>query len=292
MILLHQHLDPTQYYWGIPTSNIDWCEANYIKSPYIAEFYNTISSLIISLYAFYGLLLTNYNVGYNQFHLEVVKSLGFKTRLNLAFWALAVVGFGSAAFHATLLYQYQLLDELPMIITSLIMLYILVTIGEDSHKSHFSGGILGNSLLRHVLPYLLTAYGVLVGITITLIRDQPKILQISYGFLVIYIIGHSFFILNKQKSTQVSSPDQYLYIYAFISFLVGFLFWIVERHFCSNGYVFVGIQLHALWHVFTGLGVFVWTQFLISNLLEAKNYSVSLNHFLGIPTVFASNKLN
>ncbi|EFA80388.1 alkaline dihydroceramidase [Heterostelium album PN500] len=283
------------YYWGKPTSSIDWCEPNYVKSPYICEFYNTLSSLVITFYALYGMYLTNCTSfsGHNTYHLKVLASLGLKGRLNLGLFSLAIVGIGSAAFHATLLYQNQLFDELPMIITSLIMLYILVTVGEDANKRGYQGGILGNSWMRHAMPYFLTAYGLIVSVWIIVIRDQPKILQVSYGALVVYIIFHSFYIIKRKNIGVFSdrkSPDVYLYIYAFIAFAVGYACWVIERQFCVDGYVIYGVQLHALWHIATGLGVFVWIQFLICSLLEAKYYSVSLQHFIGIPSVYADPK--
>ncbi|EGG19513.1 alkaline dihydroceramidase [Cavenderia fasciculata] len=279
-------------YIGIPSASIDWCELNYTVSPFICEFYNTLSSLIITFYAVYG-------IGHNAFHLKVINKHGFRNRLNLGLFSLAVVGIGSSAFHATLLYQNQLFDELPMIITSLIMLYILMTVGEeDSNKQspyRFKGGILGNTWLRVVMPYLLIAYGLIVSVWIIIIRDQPKILQLSYGILIVYIIIHSYYLIKKKGLSLIDdlkSPDVYLYVFAFIAFLVGFVCWVTERVFCNDGYVVRGLQLHAVWHVATGLGVFAWIQFLICNLLQAKNYTVSLHTFIGIPSVYANPKAN
>uniref|UniRef100_A0AAY4D5R5 Alkaline ceramidase n=1 Tax=Denticeps clupeoides TaxID=299321 RepID=A0AAY4D5R5_9TELE len=88
-------------YWGTPTSTLDWCEDNYVVSFYVAEFWNTVSNLIMILPPIYGAIKTFKD--------------GLETRYVFAFLGLAAVGIGSWCFHMTLLYEMQLLDELPMI---------------------------------------------------------------------------------------------------------------------------------------------------------------------------------
>lgn len=48
-----EQAEPTGY-WGPQTSTIEWCEENYAVSPYIAEFWNTISSLVMAYVAIAG----------------------------------------------------------------------------------------------------------------------------------------------------------------------------------------------------------------------------------------------
>ncbi|XP_058875617.1 alkaline ceramidase 3-like, partial [Acipenser ruthenus] len=88
-------------YWGRPTSTLDWCEENYSVSFYIAEFWNTVSNLILILPPIYGAIQTLRD--------------GLETRYVFAYVGLAAVGIGSWCFHMTLQYEMQLLDELPMI---------------------------------------------------------------------------------------------------------------------------------------------------------------------------------
>src|SRR5262245_58630668 len=84
--------------WGIPTASIDWCEQNYAVTPWVAEFWNTISSLAMVVAGLAGLFLRR-----------------FTWEIRVAFGLLVLVGLGSIAFHGTLRFELQMLDELPML---------------------------------------------------------------------------------------------------------------------------------------------------------------------------------
>jgi hypothetical protein len=47
--------DKGQGYWGEKTAAVNWCEADYAVTIYVAEFMNTLSSLSIPLNGIYGL---------------------------------------------------------------------------------------------------------------------------------------------------------------------------------------------------------------------------------------------
>lgn len=91
-------------HWPPPTSDFNWCEPDYAYTPWIAELWNTLTSL---LFLVEPALLWN-----------TCEALPVKLNLLLV----VAIGLGSAAFHATLQYEAQLLDELPMI------LYIVHTV--------------------------------------------------------------------------------------------------------------------------------------------------------------------
>ena len=94
--------DPVQSgYWGPVTASIDWCEANYEVTVYIAEAANTLSNIL-----FIGLALFGAMKSHQQ-------ELPFY--LTMCDIGIGVVGVGSFLFHATLLYEWQLADELPML---------------------------------------------------------------------------------------------------------------------------------------------------------------------------------
>ncbi|XP_035521938.1 alkaline ceramidase 3 [Morone saxatilis] len=108
-----------QGYWGRPTSTLDWCEENYVISFYIAEFWNTVSNLIMILPPLCGAIQTFRD--------------GLEFRYVCSFLGLAAVGVGSWCFHMTLLYEMQLLDELPMIYSTCVFIYCLYECFKQEH---------------------------------------------------------------------------------------------------------------------------------------------------------------
>ena len=75
-------------FWGPVTSSIDWCEKNYVYSPYIAEFYNTISNIPTIVLTIIGLI--------------VALSQGFEKRFTVLHLSNMVLALGSILFHGTL----------------------------------------------------------------------------------------------------------------------------------------------------------------------------------------------
>ena len=94
------------------SSDIDWCENNYEYSPYIAEFFNTISNIPYIIF---------YYVGIYSF-----KNFYCKNDDKLLYGCLLLIGITSFYFHATLSLLGQLLDEFCIILllaNTLCMIY-------------------------------------------------------------------------------------------------------------------------------------------------------------------------
>ncbi|GBB91642.1 hypothetical protein RclHR1_01900007 [Rhizophagus clarus] len=130
-------------FWGKPTST-DWCEKNYDVTHYIAEFFNTLSSLCMISAGVFGMIM---------------HSKGFEFRYSIAFASIIVVGIGSILFHGTLLFSLQLFDEIPMMFCILILLYNVV-----ENKSQKKFGIW--------FPLLLICWG--VGITSVMVGSGKE----------------------------------------------------------------------------------------------------------------------
>ena len=112
-------------FWHEHTATIDWCETNYQVTHYVAEFWNTVSNLVIILFPIRSL----YWCYQHYFHKSQLKyqekSLIFDIPLTIIAcnMGLSLVGVGSWMFHMTLQYEMQLLDELPMVYGSGILIY-------------------------------------------------------------------------------------------------------------------------------------------------------------------------
>ena len=87
-------------FWGEPDATITFCEAKYASSPYVSEWWNTVS-----------------NIGY-----IVVAGLTLgicPTTLKWPAFCVGFIGLGSTLFHATGLFTAQVLDEMAMLLWTL-----------------------------------------------------------------------------------------------------------------------------------------------------------------------------
>jgi len=213
-------------FWGPPTANIDWCEPNYAVTPFVAEFWNTLSSFVLSIYGFYGVWsCIKFRLDYSIFWTHMI---------------LVVTGIGSAAFHGTLLYSCQLSDELPMIYGNIFLCYLI-----------FADTISSPRLAR-VLPIILTSISVFISILMFRDPGNPLVLQLGYVSQVIAIVIRSSIIAKTYPTTRR------LYIISFSTYGLAAVFWITEQVFCKFVQPF---QFHAWWHILAGYGTFYFILF-------------------------------
>ena len=109
---LQEGLGVSRGYWGTFDSEFNWCEKDYVVSEYVAEWWNTWTSLWYVVACVVG------------FRLHSLEELGVPTALALG--AVGPLGFGSAAFHGTLRYSMQLTDEIPLYSVILLTVYALL----------------------------------------------------------------------------------------------------------------------------------------------------------------------
>ena len=228
-------------YWGHPTSTLDWCEANYEVSYFIAEFWNTISNLSMIIPPIYGIIQCY------QFGLELVFTLNYALLL--------LTGIGSWMFHMTLLYEMQLLDELPMVWGASYMLYTLYMTDVSPKKQRKSVGT------------VIILYATILTITY-LITKNSFYYQILYGVLVSanIILGIKRNYMNCGETTGL------LFFGGLVLYALGFMFWNIDTQFCGIitssrntkmlnhwflTYLSPITQLHGWWHVMAGYAGYI-----------------------------------
>jgi dihydroceramidase len=252
----------TPGYWGSVTSTIDWCEANYVRSSYVCEWFNTLSSLAMVLAGALGVWL----------HRGVLER-----RFHAAFVAVTVVGLGSIAFHATLRRELQMMDELPMLYSALIMVFILI---ENLSTPRFG----------RWFPALLVAHGMLVTYLSSATQGalQFYLFHLSFGSMEVFALAGVCRIRWGSKSPVVRR----LFALGMGSYAIAVAAWFADLKLCD---VFgvklpsLGIpnpELHAVWHVLVSCGLYLLTLVVAFDRLERLNRKPQLRRRLGfVPRV-------
>jgi dihydroceramidase len=219
-------------FWGPPTSSVDWCEVNYQVTPWLAEFANTLSSLAMVAVGSWGLW---------------AHRRGLERRFLLAFAALACVGLGSVAFHASLRFGLQMLDELPMIYLALIIVYILL---EDRAQPR----------LGRWFPWLLGLYASLLTLLSVSTRGKVQFyaFQLSFGSLELFALYRVYGLYRRSGDAVLRR----LYRRGMGAYALAIVCWFTDFRFCSALVAQVAAlglpnpQLHAVWHVLVSYGFY------------------------------------
>ncbi|XP_033761014.1 alkaline ceramidase 3-like [Pecten maximus] len=262
---------PVEGYWGKQTATIDWCEENYRITPYIAEFWNTITNFIFIIPTFSVLAIAitqNHENRYKWCHIGVTS-----------------VGFGSWCFHMTLLYSMQLLDELPMIYSSCFLLYCqLETTSPENH---------------HNRP--LQIFFIVISVLITVIYVSTKYVlffQACYGIMVISMVVITVRIIMTLRHSRK------LYIASLATYVMGVIVWILDQHLCGQLKVVRSdvmprmlspvTELHAWWHLLAGVGTYLsvffsaHTRYLYLNKNPEIRFWMGFWPYLSVPSLTKS----
>ena len=263
-------------YWGKPTSTIDWCEKNYVTSYYLAEFWNTITNLGMIIPPVYG----------------IIDSLrqGFELRYTLCYALLLLTGIGSWMFHMTLLFEMQLLDELPMVWGGSFMLYSLYR----SRNSFVDGG--------RIVGVILLCYAIVVTVAY-LVNKNPVFHEVMYGILIsaIVLLAIKYHCLYYKKEANMFYKISFfggMFLYAF-----GFTLWNIDNNFCNGithlretklgsnellTYLSPLTQLHGWWHLMAGYATYLH----ILNCIQHRLHYLGIEYSLEMRWVGAAIRVN
>ncbi|KAI8063259.1 alkaline phytoceramidase family protein [Gongronella butleri] len=204
-------------YWGPITSSVDWCEKNYVHSFYIAEFWNTVSSFAMIILGLAGVYAHH-------------RSLGW--RLSNGYLMIVIVGIGSVLFHATLQYEHQMWDELPMVWTACYLLWVLLV--ENGHSASLFGVVIG---VYCALATLATSQS--KGST------QFFMFQTSFGLVMWSCL---WYVWKLYRGVQNKEVIRLFHRGAqFLGLAIGV--WLFDSNMCFIYEHVPNPQLHAWWHV-------------------------------------------
>ncbi|KAM0756387.1 alkaline phytoceramidase [Meredithblackwellia eburnea MCA 4105] len=229
--------------WGTVTSSIDWCERNYAVTVWIAEFFNSTTNCAFVILALFGI----------KKNLE--NRLGW--RFVLGHLGLMIIGIGSALFHMTLLYEWQLADELPMIYLTTLMTWVCFDLTPVNSTSK----------TRIALPVGLLAFNTIFTYAY-LVFPNPIFHQVAYGSLTISTTARAAYLLLSQSPFSADENKRHHDTRKVLwqgvgSFLFGFFIWNLDNLLCvttTKLKEWVGLplsllfELHAYWHILTGIG--------------------------------------
>ncbi|GAB1603507.1 alkaline ceramidase 3-like [Argonauta hians] len=265
--------DTVKGYWGSVTSTIDWCEENYVVTKYIAEFWNTVSNIVMIVPPVCLAILAL------RQKLEL--------RLLMCNLSLLLVGVGSWCFHMTLLYSMQLLDELPMIWGTSFLVYSFAEIRCPPGRQNRG------------LQIFLFIYCVVVTAVYLLIKN-PVFHEFAYGLLVVSLVFYSAKVIRHcEHNLKLVMSGMSIYLF-------GFLLWNIDNVFCHRvrsfrwklGSLGPISQLHAWWHLLAGVGTYlaiifcIHTRYLFLKKEPTIKFIVGFLPYIDVPRVKGHHQNN
>jgi hypothetical protein len=122
-------------------SSISWCEDKYIYSDYIAEYWNTITGLFLCISAICCIIKNDYE------NIQVL----YKSNI-----LLFIVGIGTMMFHGTLIYTWQLLDEIPMML--IVIEYYRILTDELLLIDYTKSNVINYNIIYYLIPIIILSY--------------------------------------------------------------------------------------------------------------------------------------
>ncbi|KAB8237531.1 ceramidase [Aspergillus alliaceus] len=229
-------------FWGLQTAKANFCEEDYVVTRYVAEFINSLTNLLYIFYGIYGLRRLRQKSNVDVFR-------------TIPYWGLMAVGICSAAFHISLKYQTQMLDDLSMHFATTPVLHRVLTVNATRRDTIAMAILLGSSLL---------------GLVVYHVKMDELILHSVYFGATIVVIGiRTMQLINTQTRAGSAARGQIWGIVRFgaVIFNSGFYLWLIDGWACGflrSAREKIGLpwafllELHGWWHIFTGIGAYIF----------------------------------
>mmetsp|Transcript_26817 Transcript_26817/g.62827 ORF Transcript_26817/g.62827 Transcript_26817/m.62827 type:complete len:272 (+) Transcript_26817:61-876(+) len=215
-------------YWGEINAMHQFCEAKYVVSPYVAEFWNSLSNIPFFCFP----------AAYCLYRGHI-----YDMRVKMIWISMFVVGCGSFMFHGTMRFEWEMWDEVPM------FLLVLSAIMSKDDVHWMTTGI-----WKHLI-HLVSFGAAAVGMCMYLLQGDYEIFLHSFTVVVLLDLILSFICTQKADPHGSHIASGLIIGYA-ASLAVGRLFWEIERQACHPGNGGATALLHVLWHFLAGLSVY------------------------------------
>ncbi|KAL7930228.1 ceramidase [Trichoderma chlorosporum] len=225
-------------FWGSQTSYLNFCEEDYIITRYIAEFINTLSSLVFVAYGIYGLLQLRSK------HPDV-------SRL-VPYFGLIGVGLCSAGYHMTLKYHTQMSDELSMHMLLTPLLFRLLSFKASPQRTRLLGIVLSTIFVVVMVTHM--------------VMDEFLLHATSFGLGVYLLATYSLKKIQQIVEPRNKATLRNMALFGCANFGFGYFVWLIDRWVCNlltETKHFVGLplafllELHGWWHIFTAIGGYI-----------------------------------
>lgn len=248
-------------YWGDVTSSMDWCEPNYEWTPYIAEFFNSWSSLAMVIL---GEAVARMNPTYNSTFTLLGRSI-------------TVVGIGSWLFHATLKYSMQMTDELPMLWAVTIACYVSI-------PSHYK------QVRRRSLKWGLTLWAICVSLLTACFSGKIQFFTFQASFNILtFVMAYMCWRSKRDLDDANMSHVGDLFSAGVKWYILAAIVWLIDTNLCgyingrdSTSILPFNVQLHAWWHVLASFGLVYLVVLLMGHYCLAKEIPFKMRYILGI----------
>ncbi|XP_077332428.1 alkaline ceramidase 1 isoform X1 [Lithobates pipiens] len=208
------------------SSEVDWCEANYLHSEYVAEYYNTVSNIS---FLFVGPLMMY------LLHPYACR----RTLMVHGVWILfTVIGLFSMYYHMTLSFFGQLLDELS------ILWVICLGYSIWFPQPHFPRFITSRS-----------QFGVVIFITAVISTLLSFVKPTVNAYVLNCITIHILYVLVKEIRKCTDKDIINLAFMSFYLWLLAISCWLSDRLCCNFWKRINFCYLHSFWHIFICLTV-------------------------------------
>jgi dihydroceramidase len=187
-----------------------WCEPDYYYHTYIAEFWNTISNVILLFLSLYGIYW------HYKLHKQIQKS----------YIICILIALGSAWYHATMSRIGQLADELPMLILCTMISNHFI---KWPHLNYITTLIATTYTIMDIYAIFMVYFSIITGIVLLIpFYMQKRYLErvLFQKSIIMFVLGYTVWLIDIHACNPMI---QSLYLHAWWHVFTGFaLYWYIQ----------------------------------------------------------------